>query len=187
MRVEIAELSGTDILRGRPLGRRHFAKLCDTLATAPKGQVVFLDFSGVKAVNGSWINSAVSELFRWTRHDDIDLYPVLHRVPERDIDELELVAAINKASYPCSNSLKLPLHQVELVGPLDNALARTLEIVAKAIEITGAELDQRDGIGATGWNNRLKDLFDLRLLNRRKVGRRQIYGPLAKEMIPYGR
>ena len=53
-------------------------------------------------------------------------------------------------------------------------------------EATGAELERREPGGervkATAWNNRLKDLYEKRLLRRAKRGREQVYTPVVPEV-----
>ena len=41
----------------------------------------------------------------------------------------------------------------------------TLAAVLKATEVTGAALDRQEGVKATAWNNRLKDLYQKRLIS----------------------
>jgi hypothetical protein len=72
-----------------------------------------------------------------------------------------------------------------LIGPLDPAQRKTLEAVLRSKQITGAELERKfpeEGVGATAWNNRLKDLYTKRLLTRFKRGREQVYSPLMDEI-----
>ena len=64
----------------------------------------------------------------------------------------------------------------------------TLAVAQEVGEATGAKLanERKDeGTKATAWNNRLRDLYNKRLLRRRKEGREQIYSPIAKEIV-YG-
>jgi hypothetical protein len=190
MRIAFESFVRDGILRGRPLGRKHFAKMCDLLSESAPGEFVYLDFANIRAANGSWLNSSVAELFRWAGRDQVDIFPVLLNFPKKDFDELELVAQINKACYPCTPSESDPLKQVSLVGHLEPTLRRTLGAVIQNRRVTGASLsaaNAEEGIGATGWNNRLRDLNLLRLIARHKAGRRQIYSPIALETSFYGR
>jgi hypothetical protein len=70
-----------------------------------------------------------------------------------------------------------------LIGSLDPGQRTTLEAVAEFRDVTGAELERRkatERIGATAWNNRLKDLHQKRLLRRTKRGREQVYSPVVE-------
>lgn len=176
-------------LQGKPAGRKHFAEICGLLADATPGEIAFLDFVRVESVNASWINMAIAPLIRWCSESQNDFFPVLVHFPEKDLDELELVAEKNQQCYAVSKTTALPLAKVNLVGPLDPSLRSTLTQLRETNEVTGAELARTVSdteILPTAWNNRLKDLHTMRLLFRRKEGRQQIYSPLAKETILNG-
>jgi predicted transcriptional regulator len=61
-----------------------------------------------------------------------------------------------------------------------------LEVLLKHPDVTGAELERREPGGqrvrATAWNNRLKDLYEKRLLRRVKRGREHLYSPVVPEV-----
>ena len=176
-------------LQGKTAGRKHYAKICEILAQVQPETVVLLDFEGVENVNGSWINRAISPLFRWSAESQNDFFPVLSHFPQRDLDELELVAEVNQQCFPVTTDVNEPVQSVLLVGPLDVSLRTTLQKLMELGEATGAELARQvpnADIQPTAWNNRLKELYDKRLLLRRKQGRRQIYFLIAKEIGLHG-
>lgn len=176
-------------LHGKTAGRGDYARLCSCMADASLGQIVFLDFSGIDLVNGSWLNMAVAPLLRWAAESQNDLYPILTQFPGAWLDELELVAQINGQCYGLTEKSELPIKRMRLIGPLDEALRETFSLVAKFKTVTGAELARRvpeAQILPSAWNNRLKDLHDKRLVVRRKEGRQQIYSPLAEEVHDRG-
>jgi hypothetical protein len=171
-------------LQGRSLGRKHFARLCELLSEAPLGQVVLLDFSGVELVTGSWINAVLVPFLRWAGEEGNDLYPVICNTRKEWLEELQLVAEFNQRCYLVASG-KLPPHTATIAGPLDPAQRKTLEAVLASGEVTGAELERQkpdEKIGATAWNNRLRDLHDMRLLRREKRGREQVYSPVVAEI-----
>lgn len=183
MQVKLSKLGKR--LQGKPSGRKHYAEICGSLAEAKPEEVVVLDFEGVESVNASWINMAIAPFVRWCSESQNDFFPVLARFPEKDMDELELVAEKNQQCYAISETVVVPIEKVELVGPLDPSLRSTLSELVTVGEVTGAELARTvpdASILPTAWNNRLKDLHTMRLLFRRKEGRQQIYSPLAKEV-----
>lgn len=183
--IDLSKFAVRGLLRGRSQGRIHFAELSGLVSEASPDETVFLDFRGITAVNGSWLNAAIGELFRWSAQERNNVYPVLLCFPEDDLDELELVAQVNSQAFPLATEAGLPIQSLRLVGPLDDTLRNTLLAVLERGETTGSELwsDVKDeGIGASAWNNRLKDLFDLRLLSRRKQGRKQLYKVVATEV-----
>jgi hypothetical protein len=169
------------------MGQAHFGSLCESLAREAPGSVVLLDFSGVENVNGSWINAAISPLLPWAARPEIELFPILCGFPPGSQDELELVSRLNNQCFPVAARTQDATASVELVGPLDSNLEATIRIVVARREVTGAELGRKEaGIGPTGWNNRLRELHERRLLSRRNIGRKQIYAPIAKEMVRHG-
>lgn len=176
-------------LQGKPTGRKHFADICGLLARANPGEMVFLDLDNVESVNASWINMAVAPLVRWAADEQNDLFPILVHFPEKDFDELELVAEKNQQCYSVSSQATEPVPAIYIVGPLDPSLRTTLTMLADIGEATGAELARQRpdaGILPTAWNNRLKELYDKRLLVRRKQGRQQVYSPLARKVVLHG-
>ncbi len=172
-------------LSGRVLGRRHFAKVCDRLAHVPLGSVVCLDFSDVELVTGSWLNAMVVPLWRSVAEDNTNLFPTLRSAKTSWLDELRLVADWNHQCYLVGSGRRTPPQRALLVGTLDPAQRICLDAVTRAEEVTGAGLERErpeEGIGATAWNNRLKDLFEKRLLQREKRGREQVYFPVVREI-----
>ena len=181
--VRIVESFGPQ-LQGRSLGRKHYARLCELLSDAPPGEVVLLDFSGVDLVTGSWINAMLVPFLRWAAEESNDLYPVICNARKEWLEELQLVAEFNQRCYLVASG-KLPPRTATIAGSLDPAQRKTLEAVMASGEVTGAELERQkpdERIGATAWNNRLRDLHDMRLLRREKRGREQVYSPVVAEI-----
>lgn len=176
-------------LQGKSAGRKHFASICGMLNSTSAQESVFVDFGGVESVNGSWINMAIGPLFRWAAESQNDLFPILCSFPDKDFDELELVGQVNQQCYPIAPDTSDPIHSIVVVGPLEESLRGTLELLSSLKHATGAELARQlpaANIQPTAWNNRLKDLYDKRLLRRRKEGRQQIYFPVAEEVRIHG-
>ena len=185
--IPIADELGT-FLQGRPLGRKHYARLCELLSEVPTGDIGLLDFSGVEAVTGSWINAALVPLLRWAADEQNDLFPVLLNFNSDWLDELQLVADWTHNCFLVGRGKGLP-RSATVIGPLDVGQRETLDAVMKAPEITGAALERlrpMDGVKATAWNNRLKDLFEKRLIRREKRGREQLYSPVITEVLVNG-
>jgi hypothetical protein len=181
--VRMADSFGRQ-LQGRSLGRKHYARLCEVLSEATPGEVVLLDFSGVELVTGSWINAMLVPFLRWAANERIDFYPVICNARKQWLEELQLVAEFNQLCYLLASG-KLPPRTANIAGSLDPGQRKTLEAVMASGEITGAELERQfpeETIKATAWNNRLKDLHNMRLLRREKRGREQVYSPVVAEI-----
>jgi hypothetical protein len=179
--IRIAEQLSTKELQGRPLGRKHFPRLCELMTDVPSGDVVLLDFAGAEIVTGSWINEALVPLLRWAADERNDIFPVLLNFDPTWLDELQLVAEWTHNCFLVSRGKSLP-KSASLVGSLDVGQRATLVAVVHGAEVTGAALDGRDGIKGTAWNNRLKDLYQKRLVRREKRGREQVYSPVIAEI-----
>lgn len=176
-------------LQGRILGIRHFSEVCVKLADAPPGTLVVLDFSCIKHVTGSWINSMIVPFFKWAAQSENDVFPILYNVDNAWLDEFRLIAQWNHQFYLISLASNFPPQCAQLIGYLEPAQRTSLHAVLAEREITGAELDRRrpEKIGATAWNNRLKDLYLKRLVRREKRGRKHVYLPIVKEIEENGR
>src|SRR6478609_1442897 len=73
-----------------------------------------------------------------------------------------------------------------VVGHLDPALRATLSAVTKRATATAPLLHNEhpnEKITVTAWNNRLNDLYQLRLVRRVRAGRTWEYHSLAKELV----
>jgi hypothetical protein len=187
MVLDIAKLCGPN-LSGRVLGKKHFGQASEVLSPVRPGELIVLDFSKVEYVSASWINAMLVPLCKRAAEEANDLYVVLAVFPANSVDDLQLVAEQSHLPFLVSASVKVPISKATLIGSLDPGQRATLDAAQELGAATGAELAAKrasEGTKATAWNNRLRDLFDKRLLRRRKQGREQIYTPVAKEII-YG-
>lgn len=184
MVIKIANQLGKR-LQGRVFGRKHFAQVCEYLANASQGEIVFLDFQGVEHITGSWINSMIVPLFRWSCDGQNNLFPILCNIHMAWLDEFRLIADWNHQCYLLVSDVKEPPGSAQLIGSLESVQKKSLEVVLQEGRVTGAELERKmpdEHIKATAWNNRLKDLFEKRLVRREKRGREQVYFPVVKEV-----
>jgi len=185
---ELARHLGPE-LQGRLLGRRHFGQACEMLADTPSGEIVLIDFEGVEIMTGSWANEMVVPLYEWAADARNDLFPILRNLTNRWDEELQLLANWNQQCYLWAKGSDGHPSQATLIGSLDSPLRRTLDAVVQFTQVTGAELERKfpkEGIGATAWNNRLRDLYTKRLLVRSKQGREQIYSTVVKGIVING-
>jgi hypothetical protein len=183
----------TDLLTGATLGQRHAAALRLMVLDQEEEQpVVLLDFEGIKFVSSSYIKSAVLGLIRESViQGGVERYafPVVSNVASEWKDELDIVCrseelvALELARASGDSLLKVRLH-----GEADATLLRTLDTLKKVGRGTAAQLAEAapgESINLTAWNNRLAELFRLRLAQRVKEGRFLVYELVAKEII-YG-
>lgn len=186
--ILLTETLQTGFLQGRPLGRKHFPMLCAAISESPEGGLVLLDFRGVDIVTGSWINEALIPLIGWMADGRNDLYPILMNLKSDWIDDLQLVSEWNHCCFLAGEGSTPPRSAV-LAGALDPGQRQTFDAVIASSGITGAELERQHAetkVKATAWNNRLKDLFQKRLLQREKRGREQVYRSVVAEVVFHG-
>jgi hypothetical protein len=99
-------------------------------------------------------------------------------------DEFALVADWTHRCFLIASSATAP-KRGKAVGPLDPGQMTTLKAVIEFGPVTGAGLErqwQSEAIKATAWNNRLRDLYDKRLVRRERRGREQMYSTVLKEI-----
>lgn len=189
MKLDIKDLFG-ERLQGEPNGRKAFVVACEKLGGAQAGELVTLDFSDVLIVTASWLSAMLLPLYRWAAADQTNLFFLLLYGTETDwLDELDLVARHNRRFFIVQPAA-VKMQSVTLIGPIEEAEWRTLVKVAESGEATGAMLEREcpnENIKATGWNNRLRELYEKRVLRRSKRGREQVYSLVAKGMTFDGR
>jgi len=176
-------------LTTRPAGIRDFGRVCERLANVRPGDTVLLDFEQVEYVSASWIAAMMVPLSRRASEEANDFFLLIGQFPNNSLDDLQLVA--EQAHIPflvVTDFMPIP-SKAKLLGILDFGQKETLSVVQQMGEVTGAMLAaMRPEFKASGpaWNNRLKDLFEKRLLRRRKQGRDQIYKLIVSEVIVNG-
>jgi len=175
-------------LSGRLNGKKHFGRAAELLSGVQAGESVLLDFKHIEYVTGSWINAMLVPLLKRSAEEGNDFFVLLANFPRNSIDDLFLVAEQTRIPFLLTDNTKMT-DRAELVGILDPGQRATLMAVQELGETTGADLERRrpkENTKATAWNNRLKDLFEKRLLRRRKQGREQLYEPIVSEVIING-
>ncbi len=127
-------------------------------------------------------------LLAWAADERNDLFPVIWNATEDMLDELALVAKFTHTCFVVAEG-PLPPRRASVIGPLDPGQRATLEALVVLQAVTGAELERQrpaENIKATAWNNRLKDLYNKRLLRRERRGREQVYSPILEELVLHG-
>lgn len=184
LRVSIAELVRRKVLAGRLSGEADRASLEAAARRAPAGSLLVLDLIGVEVISSSYFAVALWPL--WSIQD-LEASPILANIPEDGVDDILLVLKDQNAAVWRSSTEphgELVAEVPELFGALDAPLQTTLRLVVAKGEVTAADLMEADRtIGMTAWSNRLAALSQLRLLSKRKDGRRLIYAATWKERI----
>lgn len=168
------------------------------------GLVVAVDLAKVSLATTSYIKAGLLPLFfSGQRYADqvgsglldaggvpaLNLYPVFCNVDEEVLDTMNEVFAGRRLPFLVAGLSNGELGSGRIFGFLDDALVRTIRLIHQREQVTALELASefsKEDIKPTAWNNRLNDLWRLRLLRRIKRGKAWWYKPVTKEII-YGR
>lgn len=189
---------------GAALGEVHFGKIVEAVKTgSQEGELVWLNFDGVDATNGSYLKSVVLRLLLCGRLTvaptalhfapdlpPLDIFPLV--VNPSDAVRQELVEFLSSRNLPLAVAGALESTNTVAVatieGGLEPVLRQTLSRVVAAGEASAPTLHAehpKEGVAVTAWNNRLTELCALRLLRRRRLGRSWLYQSIANK-IHYG-
>jgi hypothetical protein len=176
-RVAVAQVVGRDVLAGRAAGQADYPKVERAVRdVASEEGLVLLDLTGIGVLSSSYFDAALWPL--WSVVPEV--YPTLANIPQLARDDIEIILRANNAAVWCLK--KDGDRSPSLLGAVDPALKTTLGRVLERGELTAGDLADVDRtIGMTAWSNRLAALHQLRLVRRRKDGRRLIYVPAWKE------
>ncbi len=176
-KVTVAQVVRRGILAGRAAGQADYPKIEKAAkAAAEDDGRIMLDLTGVEVLSSSYFDAAIWPLWSLVP----ELYPALVKVPQTAIDDIEIILRANSAAV--WSFKKDGDRSPHLLGAMDSTLKTTLGRVIDVGELTAGDLVDVDrSIGMTAWSNRLAALHQLRLVRRRKDGRRLIYVPAWKE------
>lgn len=200
MRIGVAERFKSQHLFGATVAQQHMSVLLGELFACEPGEVVVLDFAGTDQVSASYLKATFGRLLlAATRSvddgearnklevgaDRLDIFPMVAGLGDETRAELDvLLEALSKPGVEALRSTEGVVHHVAVRGPLPGVLRETLACVVKDRRATALALaDQDERVkNPTAWNNRLFDLYRLRLIRREKEGRQWVYLPLAIEV-----
>lgn len=190
----IGAIQGQDFLR--PLLEQLQDDTVDPSASG--SELVIVDFSGIESATASFIKATILHLIRFSQlaadkptgdapskgTSILDIYPSVHAL-STDVRE-ELVEVLASQRLVCLEALawnSQEITEARLFGPLDGPLWTTLQALLESGGATASELHERypdERINATAWNNRLADLYRLRLAARVRRGRHWVYTSIAR-------
>lgn len=186
------EPPNTKVLIGATLGQQHLKNLLTKIPGIPTAvEIVVFDFRSISLASASYLKAGLFTLLKDTPigAQAAQFYAAVANVSAEIIEELQVVS--HSENQPCLCALKWNHKQIEkarILGSLEPTVKRTLELLTACGETTAGALGTglpSEGINATAWNNRLAELYRLRLATRRKEGKHWYYSSVAKEII-YG-
>jgi len=182
---------------GATLGDCHIAPLLDLIKCSgfeePPGKTVALSFAGIESATASYIKATVLALYTKagvepagsdvTGEPSLHMFPVVCDLNAEVRHEIRLVFSARRLF--CLEATELTDEIVEhatLLGFPDAHLIETLTALQELGQATSNDLKAhvQSNISTTGWNNRLYDLYRLRLVRRTKRDRQWVYEPVAR-------
>lgn len=204
---DFIQIIGSPKAIGSPAGEQLFGVACSRLQSEPPtelGTVVVVDLHRVSLATTSYVKAGLLSLtLAGQRHADratsglldsvgpspLNVYPVFANADVEVLDTLQEVYAGRGLPFISAQLADGAIVGAKICGFLDEALARTMRLIRGRELVTALDLAAEfstEGIKPTAWNNRLNDLWRLRLLRRFKRGKAWWYQTINKEMI-YGR
>jgi hypothetical protein len=195
--LHIGEIAGrSKFLAGATLGEQHRKLVAEALFADPvrAGLVVaVLDFDGIEFATASYLKAVIfalaKEPLKNSQNSEISVFPLVRNLSGALAEELSIVCRSER--FTCLEITKYDkkgLLAGRVHGEIDNSLKRALQLLRTLSPATAPALAEQapdEKVNVTAWNNRLAELFRLRLATRFKDGRFWKYEPVIKQII-YG-
>jgi hypothetical protein len=185
--ISIFDLSGGEgkTLSGAILGKLFYAKLLPIIERQNHPQPLFLNFAGLDLVTSSFFREGILAFRDYCVNNRFNLYPIIANITQVSLDELDIALEVRGGDAIIVCRLESgEVIDARVVGPLEEKQQLTLEAVLQVKEADAATLLEKhkesEGIGITGWNNRLAALAAKGLLIEFKKGRGKLYRPVVE-------
>lgn len=169
---------GPEVLAGATRGRKDFAKLIADTAGASTGEIIVLNFKGIRYATSSYLREAIVNFRNVCRDSRRDLVVLLTNLAPEVKEELDyLLKNINDAMPVQSSGSR----DITLLGVLDGRHLRAFEAVTSTNGATAAELRQHyadEDVTRNAWNNVLSQLSAKGLVTETKAGKEKRYLPI---------
>lgn len=184
-RIEVHKVADTHILAGEFPGKSMYDRLRLQIPSVVDPLPLFLDFTDIEVITGSYIRESICKLKQYCRETNLSVYPVVANASEEVIEDLNLIlTALNDAIIACNVDDSNRVSNIRVIGVLEEKQRVALDAVAKAKVVDASTLaakyESREGIGATGWNNRLAGLVAKGVVIEVRKGRGKFYRPILE-------
>lgn len=149
----------------REIGINAYEPLKQALLQTEAGTLLLLDFSDVLVMDSSFAGPSLLRLMRELIEGQYgDRYLMLSSVTSSTSENIDLTIRGHglKFAMPSFNETG----QTYLIGEIEPSLAQTFETVERVKTMTARALADLENIGISAASNRLKRLYDLRLVTR---------------------
>jgi hypothetical protein len=150
----------------RTKGEQVYALVKEHLLSLPEGRTLHLDFAEVYAMDVSFVDEAIIRIAKEIVDNHFGQRRlVLHHLSADATDNLNAAIALQ--------NLALALFSIrsdgswQLIGHLEKSLQQVLTMIMSRGEITAPQLAAELDLALNAANNRLKRLYDQRLIRRR--------------------
>lgn len=186
IRIQLSTLTPTTSHpTGSIIGDEHARQIIEAYrASESADAIVLLDFVGIAAVSASYLKR-ITSLWFTDEQKSLGSFAspalVLANVSGPDLlEDIETFLRSKDKVALLASSVGESIRFSRILGALEGAAAETFEELQKWTEVTAQVLYERypnRTTNQTAWNNRLAQLFEMRIARRRKEGRLWIYSP----------
>ena len=175
-------------LHGATIGEEHARQVLEQVANySVNDDSIILDFSGLEGASASYLKRLLNPFFAQRGDKNAfprPIFPIVMNVESSDLKEEldDYLAGKGCALVLADRSPKRPKFR-ELLGCLDGAAAETFKELQALKKSTAAELYGRNShrtTNQTAWNNRLRQLVEMRIARRTRIGRVWVYEPIVE-------
>jgi len=164
-----AGINPTNVLTFRPLGKEVRDELLNKIRLLPPGCVVDLDFTGVEICDVSFVDEIVLEVQSYLIGKIPDKVIMISNVSEATLENLKAALAWRDQRGTRLQILQSKDGVLTYIGKLERNLDETLKVLFARKKITAREIAELNGIAINSASNRLKKLYDHRLVLREEI------------------
>jgi len=152
----------------RPYGKQAKTIILNRINELLPNDCLDMDFSGIEICDVSFVDEIIVEVQLFLRNNKENLFYVSN-INEATLENLEAALFYREKK----NNERVPIlvnreGELVVVGTLEPNLHETFKQLAKTKEITARDIAELNDIAINSASNRLKKLFDLRLVLRQE-------------------
>lgn len=174
------KISSPDLIT-RPTGKRFFSKIMEKLEDVHEGEVVILDFSGIKVLDTSFIDECVVNLLKESKREKVPFYVKLENISDSIESNIEFVIK----SYFAMNNDKITValdrmgkSQGHYIGILSESEKDIVDFLMVNRHVPAKEIAAYTGMQVEQIRKILDQLYFMRLIRRNMENNTYFYSPV---------
>lgn len=188
-------------ISGATLGEQNISRLFHSIDANGfedlPGEIVALSFDGFESATASYIKATALSLYlkagakpsggSVTGEPEQHFFPVVYGLNEELREGIDEIFSARRLF--CVEAIEFSededgVERATILGAPDDHLLQTLTALEELGQATANDLKEhtKSSISTTGWNNRLFDLYRLRLVRRSKKERQWVYELVARHI-----